>query len=109
MTTKFISMPLYSDASYSYIISLGTVSYIFQSYFNERANAWFFNLLLEDQTPLITGERLVPNYPLVHDYRLNGVDGFIFLYPKSKTNNENYLSNARNLSDDYFLFYVYED
>lgn len=109
MTIQYIPLPLFSDSSYSYTIGLEGQNYKFQMLWNERAATWFFSIYLEDNTPLVLGERLVPNYPVLEQYPLTNLTGYLALIPKSDINQEQYLSAPRQLDQYHSLYYVYND
>jgi hypothetical protein len=70
MSTVLVELPLYSDLSYRYSASLETVSLQFKYYWNERATQWQMDIRLEDQTPVVLGYALVPQYPMLEDMTL---------------------------------------
>lgn len=74
---------------------------------NERAESWFYSLYLADNTPLVLGERLVPNYPLISEYSIEGLSGYFLLLSKAETDSEKYITNTRQLSQYYDFYYTY--
>ena len=108
MTLKYVPMPLYEDAAYFYRVSLEGRSYIFSAYYNERAGGWFFGLKTEDGVDVVVGERLVANYPILIDYALPNLTGYLFLEPIGKSI-ERYRTDPALLAKYFKLFYIYND
>lgn len=108
MTLQYIPMPLYSDPFYSYDVSLESNSYTFKTYYNERARGWFFNLSVKGGDDLVLGERLVAEYPILADYALENLSGFLFLEPVGASV-EKYRTDPFELSKWFRLFYIYDD
>ena len=108
MTLKYVPMPLYEDAAYFYRVSLEGRSYIFSAYYNERAEGWFFGLKTEDGIDVVVGERLVANYPILIDYALPNLTGYLFLEPIGKSI-ERYRTDPALLAKYFKLFYIYND
>ena len=108
MTLKYVPMPLYEDAAYFYRVSLEGRSYIFSAYYNERAEGWFFGLKTEDGVDVVVGERLVANYPILIDYALPNLTGYLFLEPIGKSI-ERYRTDPALLAKYFKLFYIYND
>ena len=106
MALMYIPMPLFSDSSYSYDISLEGNAYSFKAYYNERAEGWFFNLSEKDGNPLVLGERLVAEYPIMLEYALENLSGFLYLEPIGNSS-EKYRTNPFELSKWFRLFYIY--
>lgn len=108
MTLQYVPMPLYEDASYTYRISLEGNSYVFNVYFNERLNGWFFELYEEGGVPVILGERLVANYPILLDYAFESLTGYIWLEPIGSSV-ERYRTDPFLLSKYFRCFYIFND
>lgn len=105
--TTYSTLPLYSDASYYYTTTLEGQSYKLSFSWNERAQQWFFSLSSESGNSIVSGERLVPNFPLLLDYKIPGLTGYFFLFAKSEINSEQYLTSPRELDQFYDLYYIY--
>lgn len=108
MTLRYVPLLLFSDASYSYDISLESNSYTFQAYYNERAEGWFYNLSEKGGNPLVLGERLVANYPMILEYALAELSGYLYLEPVGDSV-EKYRTAPFELSKWFRLFYIYDD
>src|SRR5437870_13492488 len=86
MTTA-IEMPLYTDLKYRYGIALEGQSYQFTFYWNTRCSQRHMDIKLEDQTPILWGHALVPQYQMLFDYNLDatGLSGNFRLFPINPT------------------------
>ncbi|PUB40056.1 hypothetical protein C8K58_11442 [Pseudomonas sp. GV047] len=107
--TVSIEMPLYSDTKYRYGISLEGKSYQFTFYWNERCSQWQVDLRQDDQTPLVLGYALVPQYPMMLDYTLEeyGLTGYFLLLPINSTISNKITESSNIMSEFFSLFYVY--
>lgn len=108
MAYHYTNIPLYQEPDYEYIITLERVAVKIRFYFNERMQQWIIDLRYADNTPIVLGEALVPNYPLFADYLLGELSGNFWLEPIGKNQNET-VFNPYELNQYYKLFYVYED
>lgn len=108
MTLQYIPIPLYSDAFYTYRISLEGNSYTLNFYYNERAEGWFFDIYEEGGVPVVLGERLVANYPILLDYALSDLTGYLWLEPIGDSV-ERYRTDPFLLSKYTRLFWIYDD
>lgn len=109
MTEKYVVIPLFGDADYSYRISLQGNSYNFRLYYNERAGLWFFDLRLDDGTPVVLGEGFIPTYPIMLEYALFPLTGYFWLEPIGTINTEKYKQFPFDLSQYYKAFYIFEE
>lgn len=107
MTTKYVTLPLFPDPYYSYPISLEGVSYKLDFQYNERAKSYFLSLYLADGTPLVLVEALVPSYPILKDYAIAEMSGFIWLEVKSNLQSEPYKEYPDQIDKYYNLYYIY--
>lgn len=110
MSTVLVELPLYSDLSYRYSSSLETVSLQFKFYWNTRAKQWLMDIRLEDQTPLVLGYALVPQYPMLVDLPLEnvGLSGHFELLPVNVAI-ASQLSQESSVMPEFFkLYYVYD-
>lgn len=102
---NYIELPLYSDPSYFYNITLEGVSYKVEFYFIERSRSWVFDLSYADNTPIVLGEKLVQNYPMLYSHT-TPLSGAFFLLPIGEE--RNYTVDEYFQIDKYFrLFYIY--
>jgi hypothetical protein len=71
-----VNIPLFPDVASGFIqkIELGGIFYSIRIRWNTRSESWFLHVFDADDNPLITGKRLVPNYPLtdIHSDRFKG-------------------------------------
>lgn len=110
MTTNFISMPLYTDLTYRYSISLENISWQFKFYWVERAKQWHFDIRQEDQTPIILGYALVPQYPILEDVPLEtyGLNGRFVLMPANVSVATSITQESSIMPEFFELLYMYE-
>lgn len=109
MSTIYVELPLYNDLKYRYGLSLEGQSWQFTFYWNTRCSQWQMDLKYEDETPVILGYGLVPQFPMMVDYDLEsvGLSGYFLLLPAN-------LKTANKITEDpsimpqlFSLFYVY--
>ncbi|QNO00294.1 hypothetical protein QGX21_gp147 [Pseudomonas phage phiPsa315] len=108
-TTVSIEMPLYEDLKYRYGLSLQGQSWQFTFYWNTRCSQWHMDLRREDQTPIILGYALVPQYPMMVDYNLEdvGLTGYFLLLPINATIGSKITEEPSIMPQFFSLFYVY--
>lgn len=68
------------------------------------------DLRLEDQTPILLGYALVPQYPMAVDYTLEdiGLTGYFMLLPVNATISSKITEEASIMPTFFSLFYIYE-
>ena len=101
------SLPLYSDASYQYGVSLESNSYVLVFNYNERCKLYFLSLLESDLTPIVQGIALTPSYPIMIDYPIENLSGWFWLEPKSELLSEPYKLYPENIDQYYDFYYTY--
>lgn len=104
---QFVELPLYEDEDYYYTVSLEGNAYQFRLYFNMRMQQWIYDLRYVDGDPIVLGEALVPNLPILLEYA-TPLTGFLWLQPIGKEQNETVI-NPFELSKYYQLFYIWEE
>lgn len=109
MALKYVNIPLYSDAYYSYTIALESNSYTLEFTYSDRSEAYFISLFDEDNTLLVGGERLVPNYPMFKDYPLPNLTGWFWMEEIADIFSQPYITYPDKLDQYYYLYYVYDD
>ncbi len=57
------------ESRYSFNIDLDGAPFVFQFEWNDRDFGWYFNIQNGDATLLLSGRRVVLNYPLTDIYR----------------------------------------
>lgn len=57
------------DARYTFDCDLDNVTYQFEMEWNDRDSGWYMSISNSDGEPLVTGRRVVLNYPLTNIYR----------------------------------------
>lgn len=66
-------IPLRTDLTdYEFTINLDNANYVFRFLFNNRDNAWYFNISLPNGTPLILSTKVVVDWPLARRCRAKG-------------------------------------
>ncbi|WP_338807659.1 hypothetical protein V8U11_16045 [Pseudomonas chlororaphis] len=110
MSTVLVELPLFSELSYRYSASLETVSLQFKYYWNERATQWQMDIRLEDQTPVILGYALVPQYPMLIDLPLEniGLSGHFELLPVNVAVASALTQESSVMPEFFKLYYVYD-
>lgn len=110
MAQVYIEMPLYSDLKYRYGLALEGQSFQFTFYWNTRCSQWHMDLKAEDQSPILLGYAIVPQYPMALDYNLEdyGLTGFFLLLPVNATISNKITEEPSNMPEFFTLFYVYD-
>ena len=108
MTLQYVPMPLYEDPIYTYRISLESKSYTVNIYYNERMEGWLLDLYDDNGSAIVLGIRLVANYPMLTDYALPNLTGYLWLEPIGSSI-ERYRTDPFLLSKYFRLFYLYND
>ncbi|OQY32023.1 MAG: hypothetical protein B6241_12415 [Spirochaetaceae bacterium 4572_59] len=104
-----VNIPVFPEIASGFIqkIELGGIFYSLRIRWNTRSESWFLHVFDADGNPLITGKRLVPNYPLteIHSDRFKGE---LIVLDK-----QNDLTDAvmtyENLGKRFFLVYLSEE
>lgn len=109
MNTIYVELPLYLDEKYRYGIALESVSWQFTFYWNGRAGQWHMDIRREDQTPLVLGQALVPQYPMLVDYNLeeSGMTGYFLLLPINNAIVDEITKDHTIIPEFFRLYYVY--
>ncbi len=110
MTTNFIEMPLSSELTYRYSLSLEGNSWQFKFYWVQRAKQWHIDIRQEDQTPVILGYALVPQFPILEDVPLEiyGLTGRFVLMPVNIALASSITQESSVMPGFFKLFYMYE-
>ena len=107
MANNYVSIPLDPSSFYGLSISLEGNSYNIDFTYNERAELYFISLFDADNNPIVTGEALVPEYPIFLDYFLPNLTGYFWLARKGTLTGEPYKEFPDKISEYYNLFYIY--
>lgn len=105
----YVEMPLFSDPYYTYAMSFQGNSYNLEFVYNERAQLYFLSLYDADKNPIVTGEALVPGYPIFLDYALFPLTGYIFMEENATLLTEPYKIYPDSIDQYYSMFYIYSD
>lgn len=109
MAMVAVALPLFDDPSYSYNVALEGNSYNLKFEYNERAQLYFLSLSDADEDLIVGGEALVPNYPILLDYAIPLLSGFIWMEEISDIIFQPYKQFPDKLSQYYTLSYSYDD
>lgn len=104
---KYVDIPLYPSAYYSYTVSLEGQAYTITIRWNNRDQSWFMDLVGDDNTPLLNGVKIIPDFPITQDYPIDGLSGFFYLESKSDIDSAQYINSPRLLHQYFNFFYVY--
>lgn len=109
MADHFLALPLFSDAYYTYTVAFQGNSYILEFVYNERSSLYFINLYDADNNPMVLGEALVPNYPILADYALFPMTGFIWMEEKADITGGPYKTYPDSIDQYYNLYYLWTE
>lgn len=111
MTQLSAELPLYADPTYQYNASIEGVSRLFRFKWNDRTKSYQMDVLNEDGTPVLLGQRLVSNYPMFVDYPLSkyNLTGYFVMLPRNTNQLANKIASLEQVSERYSLFYIYEE
>ena len=102
-----IALPLYEEEDYSYTVTLEGEAYDLRIYYNTRMSKWFLDLVRDDGTPMVVGVGMEIYYPILREYYLEGISGFMWLQPIGDDGNES-PEHPELLSKYYELFYMWQ-
>lgn len=108
-STIYVELPLFSEENYRYAISLEGISWQFSFNWNGRAGQWHMDIRREDQTPLVLGQALVAQYPMLVDYSLeeSGMTGYFLLLPVNLGLTTQINEEFSVMPEFFKLYYVY--
>lgn len=109
MNTIYVKLPLYLDEKYRYGISLEGISWQFTFYWNGRSKTWHMDIRREDQTPLVLGQVLIAQYPMLVDYNLeeSGMSGYFLMLPVNNAIVDQSSDDSSVVPEFFDLYYVY--
>jgi hypothetical protein len=108
-TYSVTEVPLYQDTYYRYTLNLEGIQRTLNFYWNERDGGWHFDLKNIDGTPVILGQKLVAQYPILVDYRLTSksLSGYMMLVPNNIETRVDPLDSSV-IPQFFKLYYIYE-
>lgn len=109
MALKYVSLPLFADPFYGYSITLEDNSYNLEFLYNERMGLYVMSLFSANGMAIIRGQAVVPNYPMLGDYAIEGLSGFFWMEEIAEIEDQPYKKYPQHLHKYYRLFYIYED
>ena len=107
MVMKYVNLPLYSDPDYIYNVPLENVAYRIRMYFNIRVQCWVMDIYYSDNTPVVVGVKITPNFPILDGIPLP-LSGFFWLESVPKEINE-VVDDPYEIWKYYRFYYCYED
>lgn len=105
---NYIDVPLLDEPFYDLSISLEGNSYIVEFTYNERMSLYTLSLFDAERNPIVLGVGLVPEYPILLDYAIPEMSGYFLLTRKPTNISEPYKLYPDQLSQYYYLMYVFE-
>ena len=105
---NYIDVPLLDEPFYDLSISLQGNSYILEFTYNERMSLYTLSLFDAERNPIVLGVGLVPEYPILLDYAIPNMTGYFLLTRKPTNISEPYKLYPDQLSQYYYLMYVFE-
>lgn len=109
MAQIYQQLPLYTTTSYRYSVSLEGTSFNIKIYWNSRAAQWIMDLYEEDQTEIVTGTAIVPQFPILQNFELSAYDlsGYFVLLPVNIAVTDT-ISDGSDVMPSFFnLYYTY--
>ena len=103
----YVNLPLFKDDSFTYTIPLEGITYRFNFYYNSREESWLFDIRYSNGEAVVLGEALVAQYPMLLDYNLEGLSGFLWMEPIGENQNQTVI-NPFEIHQYYTLRYYYD-
>lgn len=98
--------PLYEDAYYSYDIDLEGEAYTLTFRWNPRMELYAMSIEDAEEEVVIQGVPLVPMFPLISQYVVEGLTGDFFLVPVDQTDPYSPIPDPRNTYKSHYLMYT---
>ena len=105
----YIEMPLFSDTYYTYAMAFEGNSYNLEFIYSERTQLYHISLYDAEQNPIVVGAGLVPGYPILLDYALFPLTGYIFMEEKATLLSEPYKLYPDSIDQYYNLYYIFPE
>ncbi len=109
MTLKYIDVPLFDYPFYDFSIALEGNSYVLSFLYNERSQLYFMSIFDSNNSPIVQGVAVVPEYPITLDYAIPNLSGYFLLTRKATNISEPYKTYPDKLSEYYWMVYVYNE
>ncbi len=111
MTVIKTELPLRKFPYYSYSADVEGIVRNFVFTFSDHYGVWHMDIYNPDNEEVVTGIKLVPDYPMLLDYALEhkGITGAFYLMPISAENYKDFSTDVEALATYYQLFYFYDD
>lgn len=104
---KYVTIPIKNHPFYDMSISLEGTSYILEFSYNRRTKLYSMSIYDPQKNPLVLGEAVVPNHPIMFDYVIEGLTGTFLLTEKEEVKSEPYLQYPDKVADYYDMIYLY--
>lgn len=72
-TTQYQQIPTFPDAYYTEVVSLDGVNFLLTFALNQRENCYYLSIATPDGIDVVTGIKIVANWPLLHKYAYTGL------------------------------------
>lgn len=100
-----VDIPLADDPYYTEIVTLEGNTYVLDFRFNERAGSWHMDVKSEEGVYYVAGLRLVPNFPIDYNHRINDLSGYFVLAQKGVGAPTQFADNPEQISEYFNLHY----
>ncbi len=80
------TLPTFEDPFYSYSTTLEGREYLLVFRFNQREDVWYLSIYMPDQTPLVTGIKMLDGANLIQRVDERLPPGRLFAYSRSRSN-----------------------
>lgn len=108
MTLNAQQIFLSNDPYYTYTDTLEQTAFNFTFRFSLRERCWYMDIYTVDNIPVILATKLVPQYPILQDFRLPEISGYFWLYPTVNINLHKIETDPEYIADYFTLLYFYE-
>jgi hypothetical protein len=96
-------LPIFDLPDFIYTIDLGSLTYRVRFNWDTREERWYFSLFEADETPIITGVKVLHDSPLLYNLALSKFDhGYIMAYGPTSNFNP---PNRETLLTDFTIIY----
>lgn len=109
MAIFYTDLFLSKDPYYTYKQTLGDKDFFLTYRYSTRGACWYMDIHDVDNTPILLGTKLVPEYPMLEDLVLPDITGFFWLSANLPENVNMFYSQPKNLPDFFTLRYLYSD
>jgi len=110
MATIFTRVPLFTEPSYQYSLALENQTRLLKFQWNTRSRSWHMDVRNEDQSIILLGQKIVPQFPMFVDYALQSFNmtGYFVLLPRNLNQTNQTNREMNDVPEKFALFYVFE-